>query len=73
MHRDQESEPVMLPPELVDCRDTLVGEGTFSSTADAVRHGARLAIRDKHPYRSQKLADNRAKADIVERLERKRN
>ncbi|MFB6134429.1 MAG: ribbon-helix-helix domain-containing protein [Halanaeroarchaeum sp.] len=65
--------PVSLPPALVDELDALVEEGVFSSRSDALRYGARLVVREEREHvRLHELADERAEADVRERMERKR-
>lgn len=70
---DRKSVPVSLPSELVEELDALVEAGVFSSRSDALRYGARLVVREERQrIRLHELADARARADIEERLERKR-
>ena len=72
MSSDRKSVPVSLPPELVRELDALVEAGVFSSRSDALRYGARLVVREGRQPRLHDLADERAREDVRERLERKR-
>lgn len=72
MSSDRESVPVSLPTELVERLDALVEEGVFSSRSDALRYGARLVVREERSRRLHDYAEERARKDVEERLERKR-
>lgn len=70
---ERKSVPVSLPPALVEELDALVEAGVFGSRSDALRYGARLVVREAHEYRRlHSVTDDRAAADVRERLERKR-
>ena len=68
MGSDRQSVPVSLPPGLVDRLDGLVEDDVFGSWSEALRYGARLAVREAHHER----ADGEARKDVEERLDRKR-
>jgi len=72
MSSDRQSVPVSLPPELVDRLDRLVKDGIFGSRSEALRYGARLVVREEHLQSLHEQADNEARKDVAERLERKR-
>ena len=72
MSSDRQSVPVSLPPELVARLDRLVEDGVFGSRSEALRYGARLVVREEHLERLHEQADNKARKDIEERLDRKR-
>ena len=72
MSSDRQSVPVSLPPELVDRLDRLVEDGIFGSRSEALRYGARLVVREEHLQRLHEQADEEARKDVAERLERKR-
>ena len=72
MSSDRQSVPVSLPTELVDRLDRLVDDGVFSSRSDALRYGARVVVREERRQRLHEQADSEARADVAERLERKR-
>ncbi|AWB27827.1 ribbon-helix-helix domain-containing protein [Halococcoides cellulosivorans] len=71
MSSDRQSVPVSLPPELVDRLDGLVEDGVFGSRSAALRYGARLVVRDER-QRLHERADSDARADVEDRLDRKR-
>ena len=73
MSSDRHSVPVSLPTELVGELDTLVEEGVFNSRSEALRYGARLVVREERMARLHELADEKARKEIRERLERKRD
>ena len=72
MSSDRQSVPVSLPPGLVDRLDGLVEDGVFGSRSEALRYGARLVVREAHLERLHERADGEARADVEERLDRKR-
>lgn len=72
MSTDRHSVPVSLPPELVKELDSLVEDGVFSSRSEALRYGARLIVREERQARLHDQTDAEARADVKERLERKR-
>lgn len=73
MSSDRDAIPVSLPQALTRRLDDLVEQGVFGSRSEALRYGARLVIREERAHkRLHELADERAKEDIEERLERKR-
>ena len=72
MSSDRQSVPVSLPPGLVDRLDSLVEDGVFGSRSEALRYGARLVVREAHLERLHERADNEARGDVEERLDRKR-
>jgi len=72
MSSDRQSVPVSLPPGLVDRLDGLVEDGVFGSRSEALRYGARLVVREAHLERLHERADSEARADVEERLDRKR-
>ncbi len=72
MSSDRRSVPVSLPPELVVRLDRLVEDGVFSSRSEALRYGARLVVREEEFKRLHTHAENSAKEDVAERLDRKR-
>ena len=72
MSTDRESVPVSLPSELVRELDELVEEGVFSSRSEALRYGARLVVREERLARLHQSTDQRAREDVLERMDRKR-
>jgi Arc/MetJ-type ribon-helix-helix transcriptional regulator len=72
MSSDRQSVPVSLPSELVERLDTLVEDGVFGSRSEALRYGARLVVREERLERTHDVADEGAREDVRERLERKR-
>ena len=72
MSSDRKSVPVSLPPELVNELDALVEQGVFGSRSEAIRYGARLAVREERLARPHERTDAAAREDVEERLERKR-
>jgi antitoxin ParD1/3/4 len=72
MSSDRKSVPVSLPPELVKELDALVEQGVFGSRSEAIRYGARLAVREERLARLHERTDAAAREDVNERLERKR-
>jgi antitoxin ParD1/3/4 len=72
MSSDRESVPVSLPPELVNRLNRLVEDGVFESRSEALRYGAQLVVREEHLQRLPEQADEEARRDVAERLERKR-
>jgi Arc/MetJ-type ribon-helix-helix transcriptional regulator len=72
MSSDRQSVPVSLPPGLVDRLDGLVEDGVFGSRSEALRYGARLVVREAHLERLHERTDGEARADVEERLDRKR-
>lgn len=72
MSSDRQSVPVSLPSELVARLDRLVEEGVYSSRSEALRYGARLVVREETQERLHELTEQRARADVEERLDRKR-
>jgi len=71
MSGDRQSVTVSLPSELVERLDRLVDDGVFSSRSDALRSGARVVVREER-RRIHQQADDEAREDVAERLERKR-
>lgn len=72
MSSDRQSVPVSLPSELVARLDRLVEEGVYSSRSEALRYGARLVVREETQERLHELTEQRTRADVEERLDRKR-
>lgn len=72
MSGDRESVSVSLPTDLIERLDRLVDDGVFSSRSDALRYGARVVVREERQQRLHEQADNEARKDVAERLERKR-
>ena len=62
-----------LPPELVAELDRLVEEGKFGSRSEALRYGARLVTHEEATKRLNELTQARAREQVAERLERKRD
>lgn len=73
MSSDRKSIPVSLPPELVAELDRLVEEGKFGSRSEALRYGARLVTHEEATKRLHELTQARAREQVAERLERKRD
>lgn len=72
MASDRKSIPVSLPSELVEEIDRLVEAGKFGSRSDALRYGARLVTHEEATKRLQALTQARAREQVQDRLERKR-
>lgn len=72
MASDRKSIPVSLPSELVEEIDRLVEEGKFGSRSEALRYGARLVTHEEATKRLHVLTQARAREQVQERLERKR-
>lgn len=72
MSGDRQSVPVSLPSELVADLDELVEAGVFSSRSEALRYGARLVVREQRLVRLHDVASDRAREDVLERMDRKR-
>lgn len=73
MPSGRRSIPVSLPPELVAELDRLVEEGKFGSRSAALRYGARLVTHQEATKRLHELTQARAREQVTERLERKRD
>lgn len=72
MSSGRKSVPVSLPSELVKELDRLVEEGKFGSRSEALRYGARLVTHEEATKRLHELTQRRARQQVRERLERKR-
>ncbi len=73
MSAERKSIPVSLPPELVEELDRLVEEGKFGSRSEALRYGARLVTHEEATKRLHQLTQTRAREQVEDRLERKRD
>lgn len=73
MSSDRKSIPVSLPSELVAELDRLVEAGKFGSRSEALRYGARLVTHEEATKRLHDLTQARAREQVAERLDRKRN
>lgn len=72
MSSERKSIPVSLPPELVAELDRLVEQGKFGSRSEALRYGARLVTHQEATKRLHELTQARARDQVTDRLERKR-
>ena len=72
MSSGRRSVPVSLPSELVEELDRLVEEGKFGSRSEALRYGARLVTHEEATKRLHELTQQRARQQVRERLDRKR-
>lgn len=71
MSSGRKSIPVSLPPDVVAELDRLVEEGKFGSRSEALRYGARLVTHQEATKRLHEHAQQRARQQVRDRLDRK--
>ena len=73
MRADSNSVTVSLLPEVIRGLDRLVERGRFDSRAEALRYGARLAVREEQQQRLDEYASEKTSENATDGLNDRRD